>query len=68
MSARENRLGALRAKLEALDPSGVLRRGYALVRRADGSVASDAAAFTAGDVLRAEFRDGSLEAVVRDRA
>ncbi len=68
LSARENRLGALRAKLEALDPSGVLRRGYALVRRADGSVASDAAAFTAGDVLRAEFRDGSLEAVVRDRA
>lgn len=48
-----------RARL--LDPRGVLARGFALLRRADGAMLKDAAAARAGEVLVAELRDGELD-------
>lgn len=58
------RLDARAARVRLLDPTQVLRRGYALLRRG-GRVAKDAAEFTAGEAVTAELRDGALDLVVR---
>ena len=47
--------------MRALDPANVLRRGYAWLRRADGSLLKDAAAARAGEPLTAVLRDGELD-------
>ena len=51
-------LAEQRARL--LDPKAVLARGYAWLRRSDGSLLKDAAAATAGETLTAVLRDGEL--------
>ena len=51
-------LAEQRARL--LDPKVVLARGYAWLRRTDGSLLKDAAAATAGETLTAVLRDGEL--------
>jgi exodeoxyribonuclease VII large subunit len=48
-----------RARL--LDPRSVLARGFAWLRRADGSLLKDAAGATPGEALVAELRDGELD-------
>ena len=53
----------LREKLVALDPEAVLKRGYAVVR-AEGKVATDAAALSVGDELEIQLSQGSLNARV----
>ncbi|MGH9157875.1 MAG: exodeoxyribonuclease VII large subunit, partial [Acidimicrobiales bacterium] len=54
------RLAADRRHLEALAPARVLERGYAVVRRADGSVVRQAAAVAAGDRLDVQLCAGRL--------
>jgi exodeoxyribonuclease VII large subunit len=51
-----------RARL--LDPRGVLARGFAWLRRADGSLLKDAAAAVAGEDFSIVLRDGELDARV----
>ena len=43
-----------------LDPAAVLKRGYAWLRRADGSLLKDAGAAQAGETLTGVLRDGEL--------
>lgn len=59
-AARLTQAGRL---LETLSHRGVLARGFALVRGADGSPIRAASAVTAGAALRVEFHDGEIAAV-----
>jgi exodeoxyribonuclease VII large subunit len=58
---REGATQTAQARLRALDPANVLRRGYAWLRRADGSLLKDAAAARAGEPLAVVLRDGELD-------
>ena len=60
-------LQGLRARLETLSPRATLARGYAIVRRPDGSVVLRAADVDAGDPLFLEVRDGVIAAQVQDQ-
>jgi exodeoxyribonuclease VII large subunit len=51
----------IRARLIALSPAATLRRGYAIVQRADTSVVLSASQVTAGDSLTVRFADDQLQ-------
>ena len=53
-----------RARLVTLSPASTLRRGYAIVQRADGSVVREAAGLAEGDVLTARFPDDHVTVTV----
>jgi len=48
----------------SFDPRGPLKRGYAFVHRADGSLARSGPALEAGEAVRLEFSDGERAAVI----
>jgi exodeoxyribonuclease VII large subunit len=54
-------LAAAADRARLLDPRGVLRRGFAWLQRADGSLLKDAAAARTGEGLVAVLRDGELD-------
>ena len=65
------RIARLAERLESVDklrlsfePYGPLRRGFALVRRADGHLARSAAALESGEEIRLTFADGDRNATV----
>ena len=58
------RLISLERQRRSLDPKGPLARGYALIRRADGSLARSAAALYTGEQVAMEFAEGRRTAVV----
>ena len=60
------RLEALRRELTALDPRGVLARGYSIMRRKDGSAVRSPGDVKAGDVVVTQVHDGAIESTVRD--
>jgi exodeoxyribonuclease VII large subunit len=66
--ARE-RLTTRAASIEALSPLACLERGYAIVRRGDGSeqVVRDAATLAVGDPLRILFAHGRAAVRVETR-
>ncbi len=51
-------------RLEALDPNGVLRRGYAVVTRSDGAPLTSTAALSEGEELLTCLADGSVRSSV----
>lgn len=51
----------IRARLIALSPAATLRRGYAIVQHADGSVVPSARAVTEGELLTLRFADDQLQ-------
>jgi exodeoxyribonuclease VII large subunit len=53
-----------RARLVTLSPASTLRRGYAIVQRADGSVVRAAAGLVEGDLLTARFPDDHISVTV----
>ncbi len=53
-------LSHLMARVSALSPAATLRRGYALVQRADASVLRDAAKVTVGEELAVRLAAGRL--------
>ena len=59
-----DRLERYRLQLRALDPRGVLRRGYTLTRAADGRLLMRAAEAVPGTRLHTEFSDGTVESTV----
>ena len=61
---RRAALDTLAAQLSATDPQRAVERGFALVHRADGSLARDAAALHTGDELHIRLARGSVESVV----
>ncbi|WP_328915832.1 MULTISPECIES: exodeoxyribonuclease VII large subunit [unclassified Streptomyces] len=48
------------ARVVALSPAQTLRRGYAVLQRADGSVVREAGEVAAGDALRARVAEGEF--------
>jgi exodeoxyribonuclease VII large subunit len=55
-----HRLLALWKRLESVSPQSVLKRGFVLMRDADGRPVSRAKGLTAGTPLTAEFNDGKV--------
>ena len=55
-----SRLDLAEQRARLLDPQAVLKRGYAWLRRADGSLLKDAGAAVAGETLTGVLRDGEL--------
>jgi len=60
----ELRIANIGKLLSSLSPRAPLERGYALIHRADGSLARSAEALASGEALVMEFRDGKRGAVV----
>jgi len=56
---------SLAARLKALSPLAVLRRGYALVQTAKGGVVRQAAQLEVGQEIRVQLADGSAGVVVQ---
>ena len=59
------KLAKMAATLEALNPLGIIARGYSAVTDADGNVVRSSADIAVGDILRIRFSDGEAEAAVR---
>jgi exodeoxyribonuclease VII large subunit len=58
------RLASLEKLRQSLNPDGPLKRGFARIHHADGSLARTAAALAAGEAVRMVFLDGKRQAVV----
>ena len=61
LRSRRNKLERIESGLRALNPGGVLDRGYAYVSK-DKSIVSSASAIRPKDSLRIHFRDGNVSA------
>lgn len=61
----EARLERLSAMLESLNVLAVLKRGYAIVKTAEGQVIQSAALVPEGTAIRLQFADGEREAVTK---
>ena len=64
LESRRWRLQATAARLEALSPRGVLKRGYAWVARPDGRPVVQVDDLNAGDTIDAVFLNGQARAIV----
>ena len=65
ITLRREQAGSLSSTLAALDPSAILRRGYAMVTSVrDGRAVTSAGSVLPGDLIRATLHDGELEAMV----
>ncbi len=62
---RREQTESLRTTLAALDPSAILRRGYAVVTSVrDGRAVTSAGSVSPGDLVHATLHEGELEAMV----
>lgn len=66
LQLRSAHLTGQTARLQALNPLAVLRRGYAVITTADGSLLRSIAQAQTGQHIRARLADGSFGAEVRD--
>jgi exodeoxyribonuclease VII large subunit len=64
LAARAAQLNHASARLEALSPLAVLKRGYALIYAVDGRLLRDAAETRPGESIRARLAGGALDAEV----
>ncbi len=62
--ARKQQLGSLEGRLQALNPLGVLERGYALVQGPEGELLRSAGEAPAGATITVRFAHDALGAVV----
>jgi len=63
MHRYQQQLERMSIKLEALNPSGVLERGYACVS-SGGRIRSSVSELTPGELLNIRFQDGSVQAEI----
>jgi exodeoxyribonuclease VII large subunit len=64
LAVTRERLRSASLRLAALDPRAVLSRGYAIVRRADGTVVLSPGQVAAGEHVDVQVRDGTFGAEV----
>jgi exodeoxyribonuclease VII large subunit len=60
----EKRFGLAAASLDALSPLAVLRRGYAIAQREDGTLLRDAKSVSIGDSVKVRLAEGRIGARV----
>jgi exodeoxyribonuclease VII large subunit len=65
---RRARVEQLSGQLEALSPTAILERGYALVFDSSGKLLTDAARVNAGDEISARLARGTVTAIVKQRS
>ena len=66
LQLRRRRLDALQRQMDALNPEGILSRGYALLTDAgSGAVISSAQQATPGRRIRAQVKDGDFQVTVQ---
>ena len=63
-NAEKIRLAKTTAKLEALNPLGIISRGYSAVTDTEGNVVRSVTELQRGDRLRVRFADGEAQATV----
>jgi len=61
------RLALVQRALDAVSPLATLARGFAIVKRADGTVLTDAATVALGEEIEASLASGKLTARVTGR-
>lgn len=66
LDLRQARLSTLEKNLAALNPLSILRRGYALVARPDGSLVRSVRQVKPGDPLKIRLQDGSFLAQAQE--
>lgn len=66
LDSEQRRLAALAARLEALSPESILKRGYALVSRADGLTVKRAGDLAIGEDLSIRLAEGRFTSTVKD--
>jgi exodeoxyribonuclease VII large subunit len=59
-------VASLRAQVKALSPQGTLDRGYAVLQRADGSIARDADLLEVGEHVTGRLARGTVPLIVED--
>jgi len=64
MEAQQTEIRSKSRLLAVLNPSLALRRGFAIVRNADGAMLKNAKTLGAGDIVHIEMSDASVEAGV----
>ncbi len=64
MDDAQKRFALAAASLDALSPLGVLRRGYAIAQKEDGTLLRDASAVAAGDAVNVRLAKGKIAARV----
>ncbi len=65
ITAFAHRLDVARQKLNALGPQAVLKRGYSITRKADGSVVSRVAQTSPGEMIYVQVQDGMIYTEVK---
>ena len=60
------RLSAASREIEALSPLAVLRRGYSITEREDGTILRNAGDASPGDILKTRLYDGEIVSIVED--
>ena len=65
LSAFEHRFALAQNQLQALGPQAVLKRGYSISRRADGSVVSRVNQTAPGETLFIQVQDGMIRSEVK---
>ncbi|MGN6727205.1 MAG: exodeoxyribonuclease VII large subunit, partial [Tepidisphaeraceae bacterium] len=60
------RLQGMQRQLEALNPRGVLSRGYSITTLKNGAIVRSASEIKQGAVLTTQVADGSFESVAKD--
>jgi exodeoxyribonuclease VII large subunit len=63
---RRNRLERIAAALDALNPLGVLARGYSLTAREDGALVRATADLAPGEVLITRLHDGEIRSKIAE--
>ncbi|HZE64679.1 MAG TPA: exodeoxyribonuclease VII large subunit [Pyrinomonadaceae bacterium] len=66
MDHAQKRFALAAASLDALSPLGVLRRGYAIALKEDGTLLRDASAVATGDPISVRLAKGKIAARVED--
>jgi exodeoxyribonuclease VII large subunit len=64
ISGSERRLVAAQAKLDLLDPSNPLKRGYSLTLDAEGRIVRSASSVNVGDTLTTRLGEGQIVSTV----
>lgn len=67
LQSAQQHCAGLQQTLKSLDPTAVLQRGYALVRRSSGSLVSRTDQVQPGDTVQIQLGDGQLTATVDRR-